>query len=246
MARSSHAAAPQKNQCVVAAKALDAGEPLTAKNLQLADWPLSAPLEGSFSSIENVAGRTALYPLAKGEPILDRQLAAAGSGIGLSANIPAGMRATSLRSNEVTGVAGFLQPGTHVDVLMTYHPEKDPSQERTATVLQDVVVLTAGQQLHPDPEGKPTTTNVVTLLLSPQDAEKAVLATSLGPIHFIMRNGSDRERVPNPSVGLNELAGNVIPAPVSLGTAARFIHPKPLQYDVQVILGDRQVVNSFR
>lgn len=245
VAKTTHPAAPQKHQYVVAARPLDAGEVLNPANVQLADWPLSSPLDGSFTGIDKVSGRTVLYPLSQGEPILERQLAAAGSGVGLSANIPPGMRATSLRSNEVAGVAGFLQPGAHVDVLMTYHPEKAPSEERTATVLQDVVVLTAGQQLRPDPEGKPTTSNVVTLLLSPQDAEKAVLATSLGPIHFIMRNASDREHVVNPSVGLNELADSSSPA-TSIASAARFLHPKPLQYDVQVILGDRSVVNSFR
>src|SRR6202044_3534668 len=106
-----------------------------------------------------------LYPLPKGEPILERQLAAAGSG--LTAKIPSGMRAISVRSDEVVGVAGFLLPGNHVDVLFTSHSDKSP-EPRTATVLQDVVVVAAGQQIRPDPEGKPTSVNnVVTLLLTP-------------------------------------------------------------------------------
>ena len=123
--------------------------------------------------------RVLLYPLAKGEPIIDRQLAAVGAGAGLTAQIPSGMRAISVRSDEVVGVAGFLLPGTHVDVLMTYHSNASPDPQ-TLTVLQDVVVLAAGQQIHPDPNGKPVSVNVVTLLLKPEDAEKLVLATSLG------------------------------------------------------------------
>src|ERR1017187_2828535 len=116
--------AHQKQLYVAAAKALEAGEVLKPGSLQLVEWPSSAPLSGGFARIEDVAGRTVLYPLAKGEPILDRHVAAAGAGVGLSANIPSGMRAISLRSDEVVGVAGFMQPGTHVDVLLTYHSDK--------------------------------------------------------------------------------------------------------------------------
>ena len=162
---------------------------------------------GSFSKIDEVAGRVVLFPLAKDQPILNSYLAPAGAGVGLTAKIPSGMRAISVRSDEVVGVAGFLLPGTHVDVLLTYHSDKSPDP-RTATVLQDVVVLAAGQQIRPDPEGKPTSdNNVVTLLLKPEDSEKLVLATSLGAIHFVLRNGADKEQMASSSVGLDELTG---------------------------------------
>src|ERR1700685_1591647 len=183
-AKGTRVTVPQKQQLYVAAGTpLEAGELLKPGSLQLIEWPASSPLTGGFTKIEEVAGRIVLYPLPKGDPILERQLAPAGAGVGLTAKIPSGMRAISVRSDEVVGVAGFLLPGTHVDVLLTYHSDKSPDP-RTATVLQDVVVLAAGQQIRPDPEGKPTSdNNVVTLLLKAEDSEKLVLATSLGAIH---------------------------------------------------------------
>jgi pilus assembly protein CpaB len=187
-----------------------------------------------------------LYPLPQGEPILERQLAAAGAGAGLTASIPSGMRAISVRSDEVVGVAGFLLPGTHVDVLMTYHSTVAP-EPQTLTVLQDVVVLAAGQQVHPEPDGKPISVNVVTLLLKPEDAEKLVLATSLGGIYFVLRNGADEEQAISPPVGLTQLAGTSA-LPPSQGAAApitKLLHPRPKQYTVETILGDKQVVSSF-
>jgi len=160
-------------------------------------WPASASLDGAFVKQEAVVGRTVLYPLAAGEPILEKHLATAGSGPGLSGKIPSGMRAVALKTDEVAGVAGFLLPGTHVDVLATYTVAGKPDAV-TATALQDVVVLAAGQQFQPDPSGKPASVGVVTLLLKPEDAEEAVLASSQGTIHFVLRNGADREHTTRP------------------------------------------------
>jgi pilus assembly protein CpaB len=244
VAKAAHVATPAKQLYVAAGEQLEAGGLLKPGNLQLVEWLTSTPLAGGFTRIEDVAGRTVLYPLAKGEPILDRQLAVAGAGVGLTANIPTGMRAISVRSDEVVGVAGFLLPGAHVDVLLTYHLDKSP-EPRTATVLQDVVILAAGQQIHPDPENKPTSVTVVTLLLKPEDTERVVLATTLGAIHFVLRNGADREHTDNPSIGLDQLAGTAAP---SLGVVASVVKPpsKPKQYEVETILGTKQVVNSFK
>ena len=123
------------------------GETLVAADLKQTGWQ-GAPLQGTFTRTEDVVGRTLLYPVAGGEPILDRQISAVGAGTGLSTRIPPGMRALSLKSDEVVGVAGYLLPGTHVDVLVTFHPEnsQDPM---TSTVLQDVQILTAGQKMQP-------------------------------------------------------------------------------------------------
>lgn len=245
VARQAHAAAPRKQVYVAAGKALDAGELLKPGSLQLVDWPASAPLSGGFGQIDQVAGRTVLYPLAKDEPILDRDLAAAGAGAGLTANIPPGMRAISVRSDEVVGVAGFLLPGTHVDVLLTYRPDGSPDP-RTETVLEDVAILAAGQQIHPDPEGRPASiNNVVTLLLKPEDAERLVLATSLGAIHFVLRNGADRERAFAPSIGLAQLAGAPSQSAGTVASIAKPLRSKSKQYEVETILGNKQVINSF-
>jgi pilus assembly protein CpaB len=239
LAKAAHVAAPQKQLMVAAKQTLEAGELLKAGSLQLVEAPIA--LAGSFSKLDEVAGRVVLFPLAKDQPILNAYLAPVGAGVGLTAKIPSGMRAISVRSDEVVGVAGFLLPGTHVDVLLTYHSDKSPDP-RTATVLQDVVVLAAGQQIRPDPEGKPTSdNNVVTLLLKPEDSEKLVLATSLGAIHFVLRNGADKEQASSSSVGLDELTGTIA-APAKAEAAI----PTPRKpYQVETILGDKQVVRTF-
>jgi pilus assembly protein CpaB len=242
VASANHAPAPQKQLYVAAGKALDAGEQLKPANLQLIAWPASTPLTGGFTKVDEVAGRVVLFPLPKGEPILERQLAAPGAGAGLTAKIPTGMRAISVRSDEVVGVAGFLLPGTHVDVLMTYHSLAVPDPQ-TLTVLQDVVVLAAGQQIQPQADGKPISVNVVTLLLKPDDAEKLVLATSLGGIYFVLRNGGDQQQAENQPIGLAQLTGNAV-VPARPG-ASRPMQPKPKPYEVETVLGDKQVFNGF-
>ena len=246
LAKAARVEAPKKQLYVASGKTLDAGEQLKLWSLQLVEWPAATPLSGGFSKIDEVAGRIVLYPLPKGEPILERQLAAAGAGAGLTAKIPSGMRAISVRSDEVVGVAGFLLPGTHVDVLMTYHSVTAP-EPQTLTALQDVVVLAAGQQIQPQADGKPISVNVVTLLLKPEDAEKLVLATSLGGIYFVLRNGADEEQALSPPVGLTQLAG--APA-ISPDRGAELpvnkqLHAKPREYEVETILGDKQVFNGF-
>jgi pilus assembly protein CpaB len=239
LARVAHVAPAQKQLMVAANQTLEAGELMKPGSLRLVEAPTA--LAGSFSKIDEVMGRVVLFPLAKDQPILNAYLAPVGVGVGLTAKIPSGMRAISVRSDEVVGVAGFLLPGTHVDVLLTYHSDKSPDP-RTSTVLQDVVVLAAGQQIRPDPEGKPISDNtVVTLLLKPEDSEKLVLATSLGAIHFVLRNGADKGQESSSSVGLDELTGTV--APPAKTQAAIATPRKP--YQVETILGDKQVVRTF-
>lgn len=199
------AAKPLGNFYLAAAHPLSAGQVLKAEDLSRVEWPQAISLAGAFRKPQDVTGRSVLYPLAAGEPILQRDLAAPGSGIGLTGKIPEGMRAIALRSDEVVGVAGFLLPGTHVDVLVTYRDSSHP-EPVTATVLQDAAVLAAGHQYQPDPSGKPTSVDVVTLLLTPEDAEKAVLASSQGSIHFVLRNGSDRAHADTTPIRLSQLA----------------------------------------
>jgi pilus assembly protein CpaB len=245
VAKGTRVSVPQRQLYVAAGQPLEAGELLKPGSLQLIEWPASSPITGGFTKIEQVAGRIVLYPLSKGEPILERQLAAAGAGAGLTTDIPPGMRAISVRSDEVVGVAGFLMPGAHVDVLMTFHSALAP-EPQTLTVLQDVVVLAVGQQTHPQPDGKPISVNVVTLLLKPEDAEKVVLATSLGVIYFVLRNGADTEQALSPPVGLNELTGS--PASPAIGAVSptnNLARPRPKRYEVETILGDKQVVTGF-
>jgi pilus assembly protein CpaB len=234
---------PAKTRYVAAGRALEAGELLKAQSLTLVDWPSNMPLQGGFVKAEDIVGRAILYPLAPNQPILERDLAAPGAGVGLTGRIPEGMRAISLRSDEIVGVAGFLLPGTHVDVLVTYHTDKS-AETLTGTVLQDVEVLAAGQKFQPDPEGKPSSVNVVTLLLAPEDAEKVVLASSQGSIHFVLRNGADREKVRQEPIGLSQLGG----APPAHAEPAVGMHPaapKAKSYTVETILGTKQSTEVF-
>jgi pilus assembly protein CpaB len=187
--------------------ALQAGEVLKTEDLELVTWSGSDPIEGAFSQTAGVTGREVLFPLAKGQPILDNDLSAAGAGTGLASKIPNGMRAIALRSDEVVGVAGFLVPGSHLDVLVTYHSEISP-EPVTATVLQNAVVLAAGHQIEPDPSGKTSDVTVVTLLLTPEQAERAVLASTQGAIHFVLRNGADTSISGETPMLLSQLSGH--------------------------------------
>jgi len=219
---------------VAPSRALEAGEVLKADNTELVAWPGSNPIDGAHAGSGEVLGREVLYPLSKGQPILDRDLSAAGSGTGLASKIPDGMRAVALRSDEVVGVAGFLVPGSHLDVLVTLRTDRSP-EPLTATVLQDVVVIAAGQQIEPDPTGKPSAATVVTLLLTPEEAERAVLASTQGAIHFVLRNGGDTGRTQDASILLTDLSGQTVPA-----TAVRSAPAiaAPLRHEIETVLGD--------
>jgi pilus assembly protein CpaB len=219
------------------------GEVLKAENLSLIDWPINLTLQGGFARIDEIADRTVLYPITPGQPVLAGYLAAAGSGIGLTAKIPDGMRATALKSNEVIGVAGFLYPGSHVDVLVTYKNEISPIPI-TQIVLQDVEVLTAGQKIEPDPQGKPETVSVVTLLLTPQDAQRVVLASTQGTVQFVLRNSADHATVADAPMDLRELSGGKGQAPATPRSADAGT-PRVRSYAVETIAGDKRQVANF-
>ena len=237
------AAAAPKQQYVAALHSLEPGEILQKTNLTLVDWS-GGKLEGGSQKPDDLVGRTVLYPLAAGEPILDRQLAAAGTGAGLSTRIPDGMRAISLKTDQVVGVAGFLLPGTHVDVLVTFRTPEQPDPV-TSTVLQDAQVIAAGQKTQPDPEGKPTTVDVVTLLVKPIDAERVTLASQQGTVHFILRNGSDHQQVDDKPAELTQLGGTkpVVHTKVRKVDAPAQVTPV---YTVQTVAGDKQTTESFK
>lgn len=241
--KSERDAKPKVNKIVAAKDVLRAGTQLSAENAVLIDWPQNIPLLGAYTKVEDVVGRPLIQPIAANQPILESTLAQPGSGLGLTVRIPEGMRGVSVRSNDVVGVAGFLYPGSHVDVLVTYRSPEDPNVV-TRTVLQNVEVLSAGQRIEPDPQGKPETVNVVTLLLNPVDSEKLVLATSQGSIQFVLRNGIDTNSTSTPGITLAELVTGKpkpVKSPVRVAVA-----PKPANfYVVETIAGDRKSTEKF-
>jgi pilus assembly protein CpaB len=241
------AAAPVKVQYVAASKSLDAGEVLSSDDLKLVEWPNNQPLDGAFSKADGLVGRILLYPLPADQPIVEKQLASAGAGVGLAPRIPAGMRAISLKSDEVVGVAGFMVPGTHVDVLVTYRTGTNGDQE-TQTVLQDVQILAVDQKTAPDPQGKPTTANVVTLLVNPDDAEKAVLAAAQGAVHFVLRNGTDHDRVSEKPIMLNGKVDDPAPKQTVGAVVRKAVRTEPevKPYEVVTVQGNKKSTESFQ
>ena len=244
--RRAHAAT---TQIVTTTGELPSGITLAAKDVTLVDWPSDFPLQGSYGKVEDVIGHPLLNALGSKEPILKRNLGLEGSGIGLSGRIPPGMRATAVRSNEIVGVAGFLYPGSHVDVLVTYTPPGGNNIPVTETVLQDVEVLTAGQTTEPDPQGKPQTVNVVTLLLNPEDSQRLQLASMQGGIQFVLRSGVDQKSVNLKPTRLDQLVASekppvVVPPPTK--KAPKRIEPsRPTIYVLEVIQGTKRSVEKF-
>ena len=235
----------QAMQKYVAAKGpVQPGEVLNTDNLTVIEWPEKSPLEGGFTKVVDLAGRSAIYPIAARQPILQSYLAVAGSGIGLTAKIREGMRAISVRSDEIVGVAGFLFPGCHVDVLVTFRGDAVPQPE-TQIVLQDAEVLTAGQKIEPEPGGKPETVGVVTLLLTPEDAQKVALASNQGTIHLVLRNSADHGQVAPVPVSIAQLTGQArVEARHANGPALARVPKKPA-YEVETILGDKRSTSEF-
>jgi len=244
--RRAHAAT---TQIVTTTGELPSGITLAAKDVTLVDWPSDFPLQGSYSKVEDVIGHPLLNALGSKEPILKRNLGLEGSGIGLSGRIPPGMRATAVRSNEIVGVAGFLYPGSHVDVLVTYTPPGGNNIPVTETVLQDVEVLTAGQTTEPDPQGRPQTVNVVTLLLNPEDSQRLQLASMQGGIQFVLRSGVDQKSVNLKPTRLDQLVASEKPpvvVPPSTKKAPKRIEPsRPTIYVLEVIQGTKRSVEKF-
>jgi pilus assembly protein CpaB len=234
-------APPAKLRYVAATMPLTTGEVLKADEVNYIEWPASQPLEGAFSKTEDVVGRAVLYPVDKGQPVLGHSLLAPGAGFGLTTRIPAGLRAIALKSDDVVGVAGFLFPGSRVDVLVTYRLNENP-EPITATVLQDAQVVAVGHEIQPDPKGKPESVDVITILAKPDDAEKVVLASTQGTIHFVLRNAMDRAEASDPPVNLSQFAGGPSVRPAA---ARNDVAEKPKPYVVETILGDKETSTSF-
>lgn len=222
----------QGQQVVIAAADLTIGTPLTAEDLSIARWPTNDLPAGTAMDKEALIGRPLIYPVFKGEPILTSKLALEGSGAGLSAVIDEGMRAVSIRVDEVVAVAGFVVAGTHVDVMLTGNPGGG-GEQLTQTILENVQVLAAGQSIQPDAEGKPQRVNVVTFLCTPEDAAKVILAASEGRIQLVLRNAVEQEgedelaKKDLPKVGRRELYAGAAPPPRPAAPVRRVAPPPP-------------------
>jgi pilus assembly protein CpaB len=237
-------AATQK--IVVAAQALQVGTRVDSSNLKLISWPGGEPVAGMFTRIEDCTNRALITPVVANEPILDAKLAPVAAGAGLPATIPEGMRALSVAVNDVVGVAGFVIPGTMVDVLVTGQMPGGGSsaQNITRTILENVRVLAAGQKIEQDREGKPQTVPVVTLLVSPEDAAKLTMASTEGKIQLALRNTVDTKDVNPPAVLQAVLFSGGAPPQTGHKVVRRAPAPPP-PYAVEVITGDKRSTKTF-
>jgi pilus assembly protein CpaB len=178
---------------VVAVKPLPVGVTVKPDDIKVTKIPATAFPKGAFTKPEEVIDRPVISNVLLDEPVLEGRLAARGSGLGLAPIIPVGMRAVSVRVNEVVGVAGFVLPGMHVDVLVTGRPPGGGGDNTmTTTALQDISVLSAGQTVQADPRGQAINAPVVTLLVTPEQAETLTLAGNEAKIQLVLRNGSDK------------------------------------------------------
>lgn len=217
---------PTLRDLVTAAQPLPVGAMIKASGVKIVKIPVDMFPKGGFSKAEEVIDRPVISNVLLDEPILEGRLAARGSGMGLAPIIPSGMRAVSVRVNDVVGVAGFVLPGMRVDVLVTGRPP-DHTGTVTATALQNILVLTAGQTLQPESRGQAINTPVVTLLVTPEQAEILTLANNEGRIQLVLRNGSDQKVENTPGRELGELYGIRKPPPRPAPAAAPRPRPRP-------------------
>jgi pilus assembly protein CpaB len=207
--------------------------------------------KGVILKKENAIGRGAISNLYLGEPILESRLAAPGSGGGLAATIPQGMRASAIKVNEVVGVAGFVTPGMRVDVLITGNPPganaNSGQGSLVRTLLQNIEVLSAGTDIQRDAEGKPQQVQVVNLLVTPAQAEILSLASNETRIQLVLRNPLDTTPAKPPGSATAQLFSESAPpkAPVVAGHRVVSKPPPPRVYLVEVFNGSKKSETKF-
>ena len=242
---------------VVAAADLQIGAEVKKEDVTVVNFPAGQAPQGSFSKPSDVIGRGLIVPVVTHEPILGAKLASKEAGIGLPPVIPEGMRAVSVRVNEVIGVAGYVLPGTRVDVVATASPTMDKTDTTSKLILSNVQVLTAGTRMEQDSEkGKPVQVTVVTLLVTPEQSERLALASTEGKIQLALRNPLDQGAPATPGIKTAALVGSAKAAPVrQVASSARPRASQPVTQTVpevvsmptvEIIRGDKRAHEVIR
>jgi pilus assembly protein CpaB len=229
---------------VVAAVKLPYGTVLQAEHVKTMEWASTVRPEGSFSDPQAVLGRAITEGVVPGEPVLEGRLAPKDAGGGLASIIPKGKRAVSVRVNEIIGVAGFVLPRTRVDVLVSVNPGGEKGRSASKMILQNVEVLAAGQKIEQAEDGKPETVNVITLLVTPDDAERLTLASNEGDIQLALRNSLDLDSVITAGANLSALVHEAAPRVVAKTRGERPPAPRPSP-TVEVIRGSKRTTETF-
>jgi pilus assembly protein CpaB len=219
--------AAMTTQVIVASRNLDLGTVIHDADLKAAHWAGSLPT-GALQKKEDLVGRGVIAAIFNGEPILETRLARRGAGGGLAAMIPPGMRAVAVRVNEVVGVGGFVVPGMRVDVLISGNPPNNGRSlgSLTTTLLQNIEVLSAGQDFKKDAEGKPVSVQAVNLLVTPEQAEKLSLAANQTTIQLVLRNPLDTQVAKTSGTALALLFGRLAAPAEEPSLVAR--RPRPV------------------
>jgi pilus assembly protein CpaB len=212
---------------VVAARDLTVGSLVRAADLTLASW--SGPLPaGAILKRDSVLNRGVIASIYEGEPVTENRLSLTGSGGGLAATIPPGLRACAVKVNDVVGVAGFVVSGMRVDVLITGLPPGGNALDgpKVRTLLQNIQVLSAGTDFQKDKEGKPQQAQVVNLLVTPSQAEILSLAANEMHIQLVLRNPVD--------TGISTPPGTVMSDLFSAGRAPEARRPASPRSEIPV------------
>ncbi|HYW40793.1 MAG TPA: Flp pilus assembly protein CpaB [Terriglobales bacterium] len=234
---------------VVAADDIQVGAKLDTHDVRVITLPQSAVPPGAYSATSKVLGRGAVLPMSSGEFILPSKLAALNAGAGLPSMIPQGMRAVSVRVNDVVSVAGFVQPGTRVDVLATGN-QGGGNDRQTTTVLENVAVIAVGKSLDRNASADAQTAPVITLLVSPDDAQKLALVSQEGRIQLSLRNPLDTKKggigaTRTSSLYLGDKPAATEPKPKVRKVVAKVPAPPPTPYHVEMIRGSKRDETKF-
>lgn len=217
------------NKVAVAKVAIPLGSKIIAEQIMVVQFPKESTPDGAFDSPEKLAGRVAVMNIAPREPITESRLAPEGTAAGLSAVIPEGYRAMTVKVNEAAGISGFIMPGTLVDVVVVIDPSEGSSTKDPISkiVLQNIKVLANGQNIDkPENEREANTVKAVTLQVTPEQAEKLALAASEGKLQLVMRNQIDQGDEPTPGVNKRNLLSGETAAPAPEPGALKSEQPK--------------------
>jgi pilus assembly protein CpaB len=233
---------------VVAANDIQVGAKLEDGDIRLASFAQSNIPPGAYTRKSQVLNRGVILPISQGEFILPGKLAAENAGAGLPSMIPPGMRAVSVRVNDVVSVAGFVQPGTRVDVLATGSSGAD---RQTTTVLENVAVIAVGKSLARSATGENLTAPVITLLVSPDDAQKLALVSQEGRIQLALRNPLDTRKGSMAATKASSLYPGAMPAATERKpkihkiVVAKAPSAPPPPYTVETIRGSKRDETKF-
>jgi pilus assembly protein CpaB len=194
---------------VVVKSEIPVGTAITAQHLDLVEWPTEFAPEGAFEQPETIHGRVPRRGLALGEPVLETALLPVGSAAGLGALIGESRRAVSVKVDAVIGVAGFVTPGAHVDVLATLRRvDQAKPLPYSKVILENIAVLAIDQKLEDVGGSEPQLVSVVTLEVDPKQAQKLIYSAHEGHLQLALRNPGDNESINTTSVGVAEVLHN--------------------------------------